>query len=46
LEKLKQKLVVDCPDLNTIDAFRLIDLSGKGSVDKKEILQFINSNFQ
>jgi len=32
-------------DYNTIDAFRLIDLSGQGAVNQGEIYDFLISNF-
>ena len=45
LETHKQKLVNEGEDYNTIDAFRLIDLSGQGAVNQQEIFDFLLRNF-
>lgn len=36
-EKLRQRLVRECPEFNTVDAFRLIDVNGRGEVDNREL---------
>lgn len=45
VESLKQRLVEEGQDYNTIDAFRLMDSDGNGQVTKQEIQDFIRSNF-
>jgi Ca2+-binding EF-hand superfamily protein len=45
LELHKQRLVNEGQDYNTIDAFRLIDLSGQGAVNQQEIFDFLLGNF-
>lgn len=37
LEISRQKLVNDCKDFNTIDAFRILDTQGKGYLDFSEL---------
>jgi hypothetical protein len=37
VESLKQRLVEEGQDYNTIDAFRLMDSDGNGQVTKQEI---------
>lgn len=46
IEKHKAKLAKECLDYNLIDAFRLIDIRGKGSVTQDDILTFLENNFQ
>lgn len=45
VENHKQKLVNECKDYNTIDAFRLIDESGQGNVDQQDVINFLTQNF-
>ena len=45
MEIHKQKLVTECQEYNTIDAFRLIDQDGQGAVSQDEILLFLDNNF-
>jgi hypothetical protein len=45
IEAHKNKLVNECPEFNTIDAFRLIDEAGQGNVNLQEIGDFISQNF-
>ena len=45
LERHKQKLVNLGKEFNTIDAFRFIDVDGKGIVDVQEIIKFLNVSF-
>jgi hypothetical protein len=44
VELHKQRLVNEAPDYNTIDAFRLIDLTGQGAVTQSEIIDFLYDN--
>ena len=44
IEMHKHKLVHECEDFNTIDAFRLIDYNGNGSVTADELTKFISEN--
>ena len=46
IEKHKTKLAKECLDYNLIDAFRLIDVRGKGTVSQDDILTFLENNFQ
>lgn len=45
MENLKQKLVLECEDFNTIDAFRFIDQEGNGAVTPQEIIRFLNNEY-
>lgn len=38
-------MVIDCPEYNTIDAFRLMDEQGQGVVSSQCIAEFIAANF-
>jgi Ca2+-binding EF-hand superfamily protein len=44
IEVNKQRLVNESADYNTIDAFRLIDVHGQGSVSQNEIIDFLYDN--
>lgn len=46
LENHKQAMVIECPEYNTIDAFRLMDEQGQGVVSAQFINEFISANFQ
>ena len=35
IEKLRQRLVGECPDFNAVDAFRKLDAHAKGHVTKQ-----------
>ena len=39
IEKLRQRLVRECQEFNTVDAFRLLDVHGSGEVSKEELMQ-------
>lgn len=39
IEKLRQRLVRECPEFNTVDAFRLLDADGTGEVSKEQLMQ-------
>ena len=43
-EKLRQRLVRECPEFNTVDAFRLLDLQGNGEVNKEELISCLEGD--
>lgn len=45
LENHKKNLVIDCPEYNSIDAFRLMDEPGQGVVNGPFLQHFIETNF-
>lgn len=42
LELAKEKLVRECKDFNTIDAFRIMDRDGKSRVEPNELIKALN----
>lgn len=45
-EKLRQRLVRECEEFNTVDAFRLIDLGGRGEIDCHELKMAIQRDIR
>ena len=43
IEKLRQRLVRECPEFNTVDAFRLLDLQGNGEVNKEQLIDSLEN---
>lgn len=41
IENIKQKIVAEREEFNTIDAFRFIDVNGNGAVETDEIVSFL-----
>ena len=39
IEKLRQRLVGECPEFNAVDAFRKLDYGAQGHVTKNQLLQ-------
>lgn len=37
IEKIRQRLVGECPDFNAVDAFRKLDTHAKGQVTKAQL---------
>lgn len=39
IEKLRQRLVGECPEFNAVDAFRKLDAGAQGQVTKNQLMQ-------
>lgn len=46
LELLRQRLVRDCDDFNTVDAFRLLDKRAQCEVSKQELAEILLNEVQ
>ena len=46
LETLRQRLVRECPDFNTVDAFRLLDDQGSGEVSTKQLRKALSNEIK
>lgn len=46
IEKLRQRLVNECTEFNTYDAFRKLDTSGKGKVSAEALARFLREEVQ
>ena len=46
IEKLRQRLVNECTEFNTYDAFRKLDTSGKGKVSAEALACFLREEVQ
>lgn len=41
LELIRQRLVRECEDFNTVDAFRMLDKRAQCEVNKKELVEIL-----
>ena len=42
IEQLRQRLVRECPEFNTVDAFRFLDVRGTGEISRDEFIEGIS----
>ena len=43
IEKLRQRIVSECPEFNAVDAFRKLDSQAKGQVTKNQLMQALSN---
>lgn len=43
IEKLRQRIVGECPEFNAVDAFRKLDAHAKGHVTKSQLMEALSN---